>query len=159
MEISTIELRHLNIDDYQELKSSMIEAYINWPGAYWKEEHIKKLLTLFVLLTALFFCACDQNENVDIAGTYSYAGISSWDNDAGAYSSFTMEISIMEFYLYHVYQAGIYQEYLKDIDTSTVYYCPANARQYSNTAHVITLSNGETNSEIDFNLFLLHVSK
>ncbi len=47
MEISTIELRHLNIDDYQELKSSMIEAYINWPGAYWKEEHIKKLLTLF----------------------------------------------------------------------------------------------------------------
>lgn len=42
-----IELRHLVLSDYQELKSAMIEAYSNWPGAYWKEHHLQKLLEVF----------------------------------------------------------------------------------------------------------------
>ncbi len=42
-----IELRNLRMDDYLELKSSMIKAYANWPNAYWKEHHIKKLLDIF----------------------------------------------------------------------------------------------------------------
>lgn len=46
-EIGKIELRHLNIKHYEGLKESMIAAYENWQGAYWKEEHIAKLLTIF----------------------------------------------------------------------------------------------------------------
>lgn len=42
----TIELRNLNIDDYQALKNAMIESY-NWPGSYWDEHHLKKLLKIF----------------------------------------------------------------------------------------------------------------
>ena len=45
--IDRVELRQLNKDDYQELKKSMIEAYSNWPGAYWKEQHFFKLLEIF----------------------------------------------------------------------------------------------------------------
>lgn len=45
--IDTIELRQLNIGDYEELKKSMIEAYPKWPGAYWKEPHFQKLLKIF----------------------------------------------------------------------------------------------------------------
>ncbi len=48
-DIKNVELRNLNISDYQELKSSMIEAYINWPGAYWQEHHIQTLLDIFPL--------------------------------------------------------------------------------------------------------------
>ena len=40
-EIENIELKFLDLDDYQELKSAMISAYTNMPGSYWKEEHIK----------------------------------------------------------------------------------------------------------------------
>ncbi len=46
-DIGTIELRHLTIEDYEGLKKSMIAAYENWPGAYWKRNHIEKLLTIF----------------------------------------------------------------------------------------------------------------
>jgi predicted amidohydrolase/GNAT superfamily N-acetyltransferase len=46
-EIGTIELRHLTIEDYEGLKESMIAAYENWPGAYWKRQHIEKLLKIF----------------------------------------------------------------------------------------------------------------
>jgi predicted amidohydrolase/GNAT superfamily N-acetyltransferase len=46
-EIGKVELRSLNIEDYQELKQSMIEAYSNWVGAYWKEYHIRTLLEIF----------------------------------------------------------------------------------------------------------------
>ncbi|MBN2166425.1 MAG: bifunctional GNAT family N-acetyltransferase/carbon-nitrogen hydrolase family protein [Marinilabiliaceae bacterium] len=46
-DIKKIELRNLNINDYQGLKTSMIEAYSNWPGAYWSEDHIEKLLDIF----------------------------------------------------------------------------------------------------------------
>ena len=42
-----IELRNLQINDYLELKDSMIEAYANWEGAYWRESHIAKLLEIF----------------------------------------------------------------------------------------------------------------
>ena len=34
--IGTIELRELHLDDYDELKASMTEAYPNWPGVYWR---------------------------------------------------------------------------------------------------------------------------
>ncbi len=47
VEIKKVEVRNLKIEDYQELKTSMIEAYSNWPGAYWKEDRISKLLEVF----------------------------------------------------------------------------------------------------------------
>lgn len=46
-EIESIEIRYLKISDYQELRSSMQEAYPNWPGAFWKESHLQKLLEVF----------------------------------------------------------------------------------------------------------------
>ncbi|MEE4196210.1 MAG: bifunctional GNAT family N-acetyltransferase/carbon-nitrogen hydrolase family protein [Bacteroidales bacterium] len=46
-EIQSVEIRHLRIDDYNELKASMIDAYSHWQGAYWKESHLKKLLEIF----------------------------------------------------------------------------------------------------------------
>ncbi len=46
-EIESVEIRYLKISDYQELKVSMQEAYANWPGAYWKESHLQKLLDVF----------------------------------------------------------------------------------------------------------------
>jgi len=42
-----VEVRHLNIDDYDDLKDSMIEAYSGWESSYWKESHIKRLLEIF----------------------------------------------------------------------------------------------------------------
>lgn len=42
-----IELRQLHVDDYQELRQSMIEAYENWQGAFWSEKHLERLLDLF----------------------------------------------------------------------------------------------------------------
>lgn len=45
--IDSVELRNLRIDDYEELKKSMIEAYANWPGAFWEEKHFQKLLNIF----------------------------------------------------------------------------------------------------------------
>ncbi|MGQ8337793.1 GNAT family N-acetyltransferase [Sunxiuqinia sp. A32] len=45
--IDKIELRTLQANDYEELKLSMIQAYPNWPGAYWKEHHFLKLLEIF----------------------------------------------------------------------------------------------------------------
>ena len=46
-DIGQVELRYLNIEDYEGLKESMIAAYENWPGAYWREPQIQKLLTIF----------------------------------------------------------------------------------------------------------------
>ena len=46
-DIEHVELRHLNINDYEGLKESMIAAYENWPGAYWREPQIRKLLMIF----------------------------------------------------------------------------------------------------------------
>ena len=45
--IENIELSFLNIDDYQELKEAMIQAYTNMPGSYWKEHHIQNLINIF----------------------------------------------------------------------------------------------------------------
>ncbi|MCZ8238386.1 MAG: carbon-nitrogen hydrolase family protein [Leptospiraceae bacterium] len=47
MEIENIELSLLALEDYQELKEAMIEAYKEMPNSYWKEEHIKSLLSRF----------------------------------------------------------------------------------------------------------------
>lgn len=46
-EINTLELRNLQLEDYKELKSSMIEAYPGMENSYWKEEQIEKLLSVF----------------------------------------------------------------------------------------------------------------
>lgn len=42
-----IEIRNLRIEDYRDLKNSMIEAYSDWEDAYWPEHQIKKLLEIF----------------------------------------------------------------------------------------------------------------
>lgn len=46
-EINTVELRNLQIEDYKQLKASMIEAYPNMENSYWEENQIEKLLELF----------------------------------------------------------------------------------------------------------------
>lgn len=49
-EIENVELTLLSLDDYQELKKAMSEAYANSPGTYgitWTEEQIKELIKLF----------------------------------------------------------------------------------------------------------------
>ena len=46
-DIHNIELDFLTIDDYQELKDAMINAYQTMPNAYWAEHHIEKLLSVF----------------------------------------------------------------------------------------------------------------
>jgi predicted amidohydrolase/GNAT superfamily N-acetyltransferase len=45
--IKKVEIRNLKIEDYLELKESMIKAYQGWENSYWKEHQIKKLLNLF----------------------------------------------------------------------------------------------------------------
>lgn len=45
--IENIELEFLTVNEYQELKSAMIEAYSNMPNSYWKEDHIKALIEKF----------------------------------------------------------------------------------------------------------------
>ena len=46
-EIENIELVHLNLGDYQELKEAMIESYTMMPSSYWKEDQIKILIDKF----------------------------------------------------------------------------------------------------------------
>ncbi len=46
-DIENIELKLLTLDDYQELKDAMIDAYTNMPGSYWKEKHISSLISKF----------------------------------------------------------------------------------------------------------------
>lgn len=46
-DIDNIELLFLSIDDYQELKTTMIDAYSNMPDSYWKESQIKSLIDRF----------------------------------------------------------------------------------------------------------------
>jgi predicted amidohydrolase/GNAT superfamily N-acetyltransferase len=46
-EINKVELRNLRIEDYKELKSSMVEAYSEMEGSYWREHHIESLLRIF----------------------------------------------------------------------------------------------------------------
>lgn len=43
----TVEVRHLKIEDYLELKKAMVQAYEGMGGEYWKESAIRRLLTIF----------------------------------------------------------------------------------------------------------------
>jgi len=45
--IDNIELIFLKIEDYPEIKKSMIESYSNMPNSYWKEYHIETLIKKF----------------------------------------------------------------------------------------------------------------
>lgn len=47
METNNIELKFLEIKDYQELKSAMIQAYKSMPDAYWREHQIESLIEKF----------------------------------------------------------------------------------------------------------------
>ncbi|GIV33830.1 MAG: carbon-nitrogen hydrolase [Chitinophagales bacterium] len=42
-----IELLHLSMEDYSELKAAMQSAYASMPNAFWKETHIKTLIEKF----------------------------------------------------------------------------------------------------------------
>lgn len=46
-EINKVELRNLMLEDYKQLKNSMIKAYCEIDGAYWAEEEIANLLDIF----------------------------------------------------------------------------------------------------------------
>ncbi|MBT8318003.1 MAG: bifunctional GNAT family N-acetyltransferase/carbon-nitrogen hydrolase family protein [Lutibacter sp.] len=46
-EIENIELKYLDLDDYQELKKAMIDSYTTMPNSYWKEHQIKTLIDRF----------------------------------------------------------------------------------------------------------------
>ncbi len=45
--IENIELKFLTLNDYEDLKQVMIEAYPTMPDMYWKESEIKRLIELF----------------------------------------------------------------------------------------------------------------
>lgn len=47
MDIENVELSYLNLDDYQELKAAMIDAYTSMPDSYWREKQIKLLISKF----------------------------------------------------------------------------------------------------------------
>jgi predicted amidohydrolase/GNAT superfamily N-acetyltransferase len=47
MELQSIELRNLDVQDYQELKKSMKSAYLDMDEDYWDANSIKKLIKLF----------------------------------------------------------------------------------------------------------------
>lgn len=46
-DIENIELQYLTLDDYQELKVAMQEAYKSMPNLYWREHQIKTLIDKF----------------------------------------------------------------------------------------------------------------
>ncbi|NMM47466.1 bifunctional GNAT family N-acetyltransferase/carbon-nitrogen hydrolase family protein [Marinigracilibium pacificum] len=46
-EVSSVELRTLQIDDYRGFRKSMVESYKEWEEDYWEEHHIEKLLDIF----------------------------------------------------------------------------------------------------------------
>lgn len=46
-DIENVELKFLDLKDYQELKTTMKEVYKNMPDAYWEEKQIKSLIKLF----------------------------------------------------------------------------------------------------------------
>jgi len=45
--IENIELHYLTLDDYKELKETMIQVYASMPGSYWRENQIKSLIDKF----------------------------------------------------------------------------------------------------------------
>lgn len=46
-QIKTVELRNLQLEDYKELKSSMIKAYPELENSHWNEDQIEELLQIF----------------------------------------------------------------------------------------------------------------
>ena len=46
-DIENIDLKFLDMEDYQALKTAMIESYSSMPEAYWKEHHIQNLISKF----------------------------------------------------------------------------------------------------------------
>ncbi len=46
-DIENIELKFLDLNDYQELKTAMLSVYSHMPGAYWREAEIKSLIQKF----------------------------------------------------------------------------------------------------------------
>jgi len=46
-DIDNIELKYLDLEDYQELKAAMILSYVSMPNDYWKEEQIDTLINKF----------------------------------------------------------------------------------------------------------------
>jgi predicted amidohydrolase len=46
-EIENIELKYLDLNDYLELKTAMIDSYTTMPNSYWKEHQIKTLIDRF----------------------------------------------------------------------------------------------------------------
>ena len=46
-DIENIELKYLNLEDYQELKNTMISVYTNMQDPYWEEHHIQSLISKF----------------------------------------------------------------------------------------------------------------
>jgi len=46
-DIKKVEVRHLQLDDYRQLRQSMIAAYEGWEDVHWEEKHIATLLRLF----------------------------------------------------------------------------------------------------------------
>ncbi len=46
-EINKVELRNLRIEDYKELKISMVQSYTEMDNAYWTERDIENLLNIF----------------------------------------------------------------------------------------------------------------
>ena len=46
-DIDNIQLQYLTLDDYQELKGAMQQAYISMPNLYWREHQIKTLIEKF----------------------------------------------------------------------------------------------------------------
>jgi len=46
-DIENIELQYLTLDDYQELKGAMQQAYKSMPNLYWREHQIKTLIEKF----------------------------------------------------------------------------------------------------------------
>jgi predicted amidohydrolase len=88
-DIENIELKFLDLNDYQELKTTMISAYTNMPESYWKEHHIASLISKFpvgqVVIKIngqLAGCALsiivdyddfeDNHTYADITGNYSF---------------------------------------------------------------------------------------
>lgn len=46
-DIENVELKYLDLKDYQELKTAMKEVYQSIPNPYWEERQIKALVKLF----------------------------------------------------------------------------------------------------------------
>lgn len=45
--INKVQIRHLKLKDYEELKNSMVTAYKDMEDSHWREHHIQRLLKVF----------------------------------------------------------------------------------------------------------------